>query len=116
ARIAAAASDLAALRALVLQGAEAVTKRGEDEGALTSIEFQTRINLLKVEAAERASSIALQSLRACGLAGYRNDGDFSVGRAVRDLLSAPLMISNDRILSGMASGALLTGAPDGLAA
>jgi acyl-CoA dehydrogenase len=33
----------------------------------------------------------------CGMAGYKNDTEFSVGRHLRDLLSAPLMISNDRI-------------------
>jgi acyl-CoA dehydrogenase len=29
--------------------------------------------------------------------GYKNDTDFSVGRHVRDVLSAPLMVANERI-------------------
>ena len=33
----------------------------------------------------------------CGMAGYKNDSPFSIGRHIRDLMSAPLMISNDRI-------------------
>ena len=43
------------------------------------------------------------STRACGLAGYRNDGEFSVGRHLRDALSAPIMINNDRILANTAT-------------
>jgi acyl-CoA dehydrogenase len=37
-----------------------------------------------------------------GIAGYRNDGPFSVGRHLRDVLSAPLMVANDRILANTA--------------
>ena len=29
----------------------------------------------------------MSAMRACGLSGYRNDGDFSVGRHLRDVLS-----------------------------
>jgi acyl-CoA dehydrogenase len=36
-------------------------------------------------------------MRICGMAGYKNGGEFSVGRHLRDILSAQLMISNDRI-------------------
>jgi len=38
-----------------------------------------------------------QALLVCGMAGYRNDTEYSVGRHLRDILSAQLMISNDRI-------------------
>jgi len=31
------------------------------------------------------------------VAGYRNDSPYSVGRHLRDVMSAPLMIANDRI-------------------
>ena len=39
----------------------------------------------------------------CGIAGYRNDTPFSVGRHLRDALSAALMIGNDRIHATNAS-------------
>jgi acyl-CoA dehydrogenase len=53
-------------------------------------------------------------MRACGLSGYRNDGDFSVGRHLRDALSAPLMINNDRILTNIATASLMSGVPASL--
>ena len=39
--------------------------------------------------------------RRLGIAGYRNDSPYSVGRHLRDALSAALMVSNDRIAAGM---------------
>ena len=41
------------------------------------------------------------------MSGYRNDGEFSLGRHLRDILSSPIMISNDRILANVATAALL---------
>jgi acyl-CoA dehydrogenase len=82
-----------------------------DEAALASLDFQSSINLLKVEASELAVTTVLAAMRACGLSGYRNDGDVSVGRHLRDVLSAPLMINNDRILSSIATASLMSGVP-----
>jgi acyl-CoA dehydrogenase len=50
-------------------------------------------------------------MRACGLSGYRNDTEFSIGRHLRDVLSAPIMISNDRIMSNLAATSLMTPLP-----
>jgi acyl-CoA dehydrogenase len=53
----------------------------------------------------------MSAMRACGLSGYRNDGDFSVGRHLRDVLSAPIMINNERILTNIATASLMSGVP-----
>jgi acyl-CoA dehydrogenase len=53
-------------------------------------------------------------MQACGLSGYRNDGEFSIGRHLRDILSAPIMISNDRILANIGAASLLGSAPNSL--
>ncbi len=74
--------------------------------ALESIDFQTGMNMLKVNASELAVSTVMSAMQACGLAGYRNDGEFSIGRHLRDILSSPIMISNDRILANVAAAAL----------
>jgi acyl-CoA dehydrogenase len=66
---------------------------------------------LKVEASELAVATVMSTMRACGLSGFRNDGDFSVGRQLRDVLSAPLMINNDRILTNIASASLMSAVP-----
>jgi acyl-CoA dehydrogenase len=102
---------LQTLRALVagsLLRYEAAADRPDD---LDSLAFQTAMSLLKVSASENALAIVMNALQACGLAGYRNDGEFSISRAVRDILSASIMINNDRILANAASAPLLFEVP-----
>jgi acyl-CoA dehydrogenase len=82
-----------------------------DPKALASLEFQSMITLTKVEASELAVSIVMSALRACGLSGYRADGDFTIGRHLRDVLSSPIMINNDRILANLATTSLMTPIP-----
>ena len=65
----------------------------------TAMNTQLALNLLKVEASELAAATVMSAMRACGLAGYRNDSEFAMGRYLRDILSAPIMINNDRILA-----------------
>jgi acyl-CoA dehydrogenase len=64
-----------------------------------------------VQVSELAVSTVLTALRACGLSGYRNDTEFTIGRLLRDVLSAPIMISNDRILTNLATSSLMTPLP-----
>ena len=78
---------------------------------LQSFEFQTSMNLLKVNASELAIAAVTSALQACGLAGYRNDGAFSIGRHLRDVLSSSIMINNDRILSNVVTTSLLVEVP-----
>jgi len=85
--------------------------RMDDAEALGEMAFQTRINLLKVDASELAQATVLSALRACGLSGYRNDSEASLGRHLRDVLSAPIMINNDRILANLAASSLMTETP-----
>jgi acyl-CoA dehydrogenase len=82
-----------------------------DEKAISSLEFQTMITLTKVQVSELAVTTVLTALRACGLSGYRNDTEFTIGRLLRDVLSAPIMISNDRILTNLATSSLMTPLP-----
>jgi len=79
-----------------------------DSAALAALDFQTMITLTKVEASELAAATVMCAMRACGLSGYRNDSEFSIGRHLRDVLSAPIMINNDRILTNLATPALMS--------
>ncbi|WP_204316224.1 hypothetical protein, partial [Serratia marcescens] len=72
-----------------------------------ALDAQTALTMLKVEVSELALAATNGALRANGLAGYRQDGDFSIGRQLRDLLSAPVMIHNDRILANLATATLM---------
>jgi acyl-CoA dehydrogenase len=72
------------------------------------------MNLLKVNASELAVSTVMSSMQACGLSGYRNDSEFSIGRHLRDILSSPIMINNDRILANLAGASMLGAVPSSL--
>ena len=110
----AAKMSLAKLRAVITANLDNYAAREHDERALAAIDFQSSINLLKVEASELAVQTVMSAMRACGLSGYRNDGDFSVGRLLRDVLSSPLMINNERILANVATSSLMSGVPTSL--
>jgi acyl-CoA dehydrogenase len=105
---------LAKLRAIITANLDHYAAHEHDERVLSSIDFQSSINLLKVEASELAVETVMSAMRACGLAGYRNDGDFSIGRLLRDVLSSPIMINNDRILANIATTSLMSAVPAGL--
>jgi acyl-CoA dehydrogenase len=107
----AAKMSLTKLRAVITSNLDTYAAYEHDERALSSLDFQSSINLLKVEASELAVETVMSAMRACGLSGYRNDGDFSVGRHLRDVLSAPIMINNDRILANIATASLMSGVP-----
>jgi acyl-CoA dehydrogenase len=107
----AARMTLTKLRAVITSTLDTYTTHEHDELALSSLGFQSSINLLKVEASELAVATVMSAMRACGLSGFRNDGDFSVGRQLRDVLSAPLMINNDRILTNIATASLMSAVP-----
>jgi acyl-CoA dehydrogenase len=107
-----AAKNLRTLRALVSAGVQRV--ENADAATAASIPFQTSMNMLKVGASEMAVSITLCAMRACGLSGYRNDGDYSISRSLRDALSSPIMINNDRILGNLSPSTLLDETPHSL--
>jgi acyl-CoA dehydrogenase len=114
AQLAKASSSLGMLRGLVTSAIARFEEASSDRKALASIEFQAMINLTKVDASELAVTTVMAALRACGLSGYRNDGEFSIGRHLRDVLSSPLMINNDRIISNIQTSLLLSGTPASL--
>ncbi len=68
-----------------------------DEPLGASIGLAADMNMLKLAISTSALEVAQEALMICGMAGYKNDSPFSIGRHIRDLMSAPLMISNDRI-------------------
>jgi acyl-CoA dehydrogenase len=104
-------ASLRTLRAMLGNSMRVYERCMDDPKALSALEFQSMITLTKVEASELALSIVLAAMRVCGLSGYRRDGDFSVERCLRDVLSAPIMINNERILANLASTALVTPVP-----
>lgn len=88
-----------------LGDAERKIVSAEDAGWPGGMARATAMNMLKHDVSEMCHRAVLQALLVCGMAGYKNGTDFSVGRHLRDILSAQLMISNDRIAGN--TGALL---------
>jgi len=74
----------------------------EDDG-LTSLSFVIEMNNLKISAAEMVVKVVQQALLVCGLSGYRNDGEYTLSRHLRDAYSAALMVNNDRIYANTAN-------------
>jgi acyl-CoA dehydrogenase len=109
-----ASASLRVLRSLVGGALQRFELAADNPVALESIDFQSGMNLLKVNASELAVATVMSAMQASGLSGYRNDGEFSVGRHLRDILSSPIMISNDRIVANVGMASLLSGAPASL--
>lgn len=102
-----AVSGLKQARALIGQSLDRFEAAADDPAALSAMDFQTSITMLKVEVSELAVSTVMSAMRANGLAGYRQDGAFAIGRHLRDVLSAPIMIHNDRIVANLTTATLM---------
>ncbi|WP_404994126.1 acyl-CoA dehydrogenase family protein [Cupriavidus pauculus] len=80
-------------------------QRARHAGASVSAAFAlaAEMNGLKTAMSTMALDVVQQSLLVCGMAGYKHGTPFSLGRHLRDLWSAPLMINNDRIQTNTAN-------------
>jgi acyl-CoA dehydrogenase len=107
-------ASLRTLRSLIASALNRFEAASSDATLLESLDFQTGMNMHKVNASELAVATVMSAMQACGLAGYRNDSEFSIGRHLRDILSSPIMISNDRILANVGAASLLSGTPASL--
>jgi acyl-CoA dehydrogenase len=106
--------SLETLRSAVQSAVRKFELHSSDPQSLSAIDVQIALNFLKVEASELAVTIVMSAMRTCGLAGYRNDSEFTMGRYLRDILSSPIMINNDRILADAQTAVLLSDVPAGL--
>jgi acyl-CoA dehydrogenase len=100
-------ATLSTLRSTIAAALQRYESILTDAETIAGLEFQTRMNLLKVTSSELATAVVMSTMQANGLSGYRNDGEFSVARHLRDALSSSIMINNDRILANTASAGLL---------
>ena len=91
-------SELALLRAEVGSGLRDFTDLADaDRERLTTLAMILRFNNLKLASSEQAPRICHGALGVNGIVGFKNDTPFSVGRHLRDTMSASLMIANERI-------------------
>ena len=101
-RFAEVSNALQAMRSAIVSALRRYEDAHGDADTIGSIGFSVMLNNLKTTASEMAVDIVQRALSIVGLAGYKNGTPFSLGRPLRDVLSAPLMIGNDRILANTA--------------
>jgi acyl-CoA dehydrogenase len=91
-------SELSLLRAEVSSALrDFVEQDAADRDSLSTMASVLRFNNLKIAASEQAPRICQGAMSVCGIVGYKNDTPFSIGRHLRDTMSASLMVANDRI-------------------
>jgi acyl-CoA dehydrogenase len=92
-------SELSLLRAEVGSALSEFVEICDEPGRERLSEMATalRFNNLKIAASEQAPRVCQGALAVCGIMGFKNDTPFSVGRHLRDTMSASLMIANERI-------------------
>ncbi len=70
---------------------------GTDGDQVSTLAHALRYNNLKIAASEQAPRICQGAMSVCGIVGFKNDTPYSVGRHLRDTMSASLMVANERI-------------------
>lgn len=78
-----------------------------DGGGLATLGWALKMNNLKIASSEAAPRIVHRALQVIGIQGYRNNSRYAVGRQYRDVLSASLMVANERIASKTATMLLI---------
>jgi acyl-CoA dehydrogenase len=92
-------AELALLRGEVSQALNDFVQADDEAGRerLMTMASVLRFNNLKLAASEQAPRVCGGALEVVGILGYKNDTPYSVGRHLRDALSARLMVANERL-------------------
>jgi acyl-CoA dehydrogenase len=92
-------SELELLRAVVHSTMRDFVEASDEPGRerLSMLSTVLHFNNLKIAASEQAPRICQGAMAVCGIVGYKNDTPFSIGRHLRDTMSASLMVANERI-------------------
>jgi acyl-CoA dehydrogenase len=88
--------------ALVRGAARTYDEVYDDIETLSGMGFAIAMNGLKVSASTLVVDIVGRALTICGIAGYREDSPYSMGRLLRDSYGAAVMVNNDRIIANNA--------------
>lgn len=113
-RLSEAAAKLQEMKGHLVAAIDRFEAARADGDELASIGFAAEINALKVAASEKAAEVVRIAMLITGIMGYKNGTPFSVGRHLRDVTSAAVMISNDRILSNTSTLLLMSRFDTGL--
>jgi acyl-CoA dehydrogenase len=90
-------TQLSLLRGEVYTALDEFLAADEDRERLSTMTFALHFNNLKLAASEQAPRVCQGAMGVCGIVGYKNDTPFSIGRHLRDSMSASLMVANERL-------------------
>ncbi|MGB2875129.1 MAG: acyl-CoA dehydrogenase family protein [Gaiellaceae bacterium] len=92
-------TDLSLLRAEIDSALAEFVEASEEPGRerLSTLASALRFNNLKIAASEQAPRVCQGAMAVGGIVAFKNDTPFSVGRHLRDTMSASLMVANERI-------------------
>ena len=79
----------------------------DDPEQTSAVDFMVAINTLKISASTQVVDVVNQAMLICGIQGYREDSEYSLGRILRDAHGAAVMVNNDRIAGNTAQLALM---------
>jgi acyl-CoA dehydrogenase len=85
-------------RGLVDRGLARYESALHDGETLDSLGFAIEMNSLKTSSSTLVVDVVNRAMLICGIAGYREDSPYFLGRLLRDAYGAALMLNNDRIL------------------
>jgi acyl-CoA dehydrogenase len=101
-RLAELVAVLGQMRSLVRSSARRYDDLVEDPDALDTMGFAIEMNTVKISASNLVAEIVARAMTICGMAGYRQDSPYTLGRLLRDSHGAAVMVNNDRILANNA--------------
>jgi acyl-CoA dehydrogenase len=101
-RLAELVAELQRMEELVRGAARYYDENCHDADGLERMGFAIAMNSLKVSSSTLVVDIVNRAMTICGMAGYREDSPFSLGRTLRDAHGAAVMVNNDRINSSTA--------------
>ena len=101
-RLAELVAELQRMEELVRGAARSYDERRHDADSLERMGFAIAMNSLKVSSSTLVVDIVNRAMTICGMAGYREDSPYSLGRTLRDAHGAAVMVNNDRINSNTA--------------
>lgn len=107
-RLSEAAAKLQEMKGHLIASIRRFETAQKDDDDLSSIGFAAEINALKIAASEKAVEVVQLAMLITGILGYKNGTPFSIGRHLRDVTSAAVMISNDRIHSNTSTLLLMS--------
>jgi acyl-CoA dehydrogenase len=101
-RLAELVAILSQMSSLVRSAAIRYDEVADNPDALDAMGFAIDMNALKISASTLVVEIVGRAMTICGMAGYREDSPFTLGRLLRDAHGAAVMVNNDRIIGNNA--------------